>query len=76
MLFHIQKRSIKNHQYSRTTLVQQSFLSSASELIFNEESYGTRKTRQMDISLLINIWLGEWLGVERETLRDDNVSIL
>ena len=30
----------------------------------------------MEISLLINIWLGEWLGVERETLRDDNVSIL
>ena len=30
----------------------------------------------MEISLLINIWLGECLGVERETLRDDNVSIL
>lgn len=47
-----------------------------SELTFNNESYGILKTRQMEIALFISIWWGEWLGVERETLKDDNVSIL
>lgn len=37
-------------------------LSSESELIFNDESYGILRTKQMQVALVINIWRGEWLG--------------
>lgn len=71
MLFH--KKYIKNH-YLRTPLVQWSFRSYASELIFNDESYGILKTRQMEISPSVSGRKG--LELQRGILGDDSVSIL
>lgn len=70
----ISQKFTENHQYSEVH--QYNDLSFASELIFNDESYGILKTRQMEIALFINIWWGEQWRVERETLRDDNASVL